>query len=94
MNKLDEICENTTGDWMRQLAKVIDKKDAQIQEQSRVINRLTQNRVVVGWLHPHSKRVVYADSKEYALKSTGSKTYIEHRAYTVPVFIDLEVPKE
>jgi len=91
---MDEVCENTTGDWMRQLAKVVDKKDAQIQEQSKTINRLTQNRVVVGWLHPQSKRFIYADSKEHALKSPGSKSYLEHRAHTVPVFIDLEAPKE
>lgn len=87
-----EVCENSTGEWLRQLSSVVDKKDRQIEEQAKVIDHLTQNRVIIGWLHPQSKRFVYADSKEHAMKSPGSKTYLEHRSYTVPVFIDLEKP--
>ncbi len=89
-----ETCESTTGEWLRSLSKVVDSKDKQIAEQQHVINKMTQNRVVVGWFHPQTKRFCYADSKEHALKSVGSKTFHEHRSYTVPVFIDLEKPND
>jgi len=85
----NETCESTTGEWLRDLATVVDQKDTQIQEQANTINRLTQNRKVVGWLHPQSKRFVYDDSKKHAI-ATGAKNSAEMAAHTVPVFVQLE----
>jgi len=87
MNELDE---STTGEWLRSLSKVVDNKDKQIKEQAKVIDNMTQNRLVVGWLHPHSKRFIYDDVKEYSMKSPGSKSHLENRSYTIPVFRQLE----
>lgn len=83
--------ENTTGEWLRQLSQVVDKKDKQLQEQSKVIDNLTHNRLVVGWLHPQTKRFVHDDTKRHAIK-LGSKSATEYVGYTTPVFIQLEKP--
>lgn len=85
--------ESTTGDWLRQLSQVVDNKDKQLQEQSSVINNLTHNRLVVGWLHPQTKRFVHDDTKQHSIKS-GSKKATEYVGYTTPVFIQLEKPNE
>tara|TARA_R110002094_G_scaffold121313_2_gene116113 strand:- start:1565 stop:1828 length:264 start_codon:yes stop_codon:yes gene_type:complete len=86
---MNEVCESTTGEWLRDLASVVDKKDTQIKEQASKINDLTHNRKIVGWLHPSSRRFVYDDSKQHAIK-TGAKSAAEMAAHTVPVFIQLE----
>ncbi len=86
-----EADEATTGDWLRQLSKVVDSKDRQIREQAQVINNMTHNRLVVGWLHPNTKRFIYDDVKKHAIK-IGSKSAIEYRGYTTPVFIQLKKP--
>lgn len=85
---MTETCESTTGEWLRSLSKVVDSKDKQLAEQSQVINNLMQNRVVVGWLHPHTRRFVRDDSKTLAIK-TGAKNAAEMAAHSVPVFIQL-----
>lgn len=90
---MNEVDEATTGEWLRQLSKVVDSKDRQIKEQSQVINNMTHNRLVVGWLHPHTKRFIHDDSKKYAIKH-GSKSATEYRGYTTPVFIQLEKPND
>lgn len=87
--KMNEVNEETTGEWLRQLSKVVDSKDRQIQEQSQVINNMTHNRLVVGWLHPQTKRFIHDDSKKYAIKH-GSKSATEYMGYTTPVFIQLK----
>jgi hypothetical protein len=89
--KMMEADEATTGDWLRQLSKVVDSKDRQIREQAQVINNMTHNRLVVGWLHPNTKRFIYDDVKKHAIK-IGSKSAIEYRGYTTPVFIQLKKP--
>jgi len=86
---MNEVCESTTGEWLRDLATVVDQKDTQLQEQAKVINNLTHNRKIVGWLHPSSRRFVYDDSKKHAIES-GAKNAAEMAAHTVPVFIQLE----
>ncbi|MEE8114371.1 MAG: hypothetical protein V3T23_08440 [Nitrososphaerales archaeon] len=81
--------ESTTGTWLRNLATVVDKKDMQNAELHRQLNHLTQNRQVVGWFHPDSRRFIYDDSKEHAIKS-GAKNAPEMKGYSIPVFIQLE----
>lgn len=83
--------ESTAGEWLRQLSQVVDNKDKQLLEQANVINNLTHNRLVVGWIHPQTKRFVYDDTKQQSIKS-GSKKAAEYVGYTTPVFVQLEKP--
>jgi len=88
-----EVCEATTGDWLRNLASVVDNKDRQIAEQAKELHNLYQNRVLVGYLHPYTKRFVYEDSKRHAI-TTGAKNAAYMAAHTIPVFRQLDGGEE
>lgn len=63
------MTESSTGDWLRDLAAVVDKKDALLQEMQGRIN----NRVVVGWMHPRTREIISTSRKMLAEQSSSHK---------------------
>ena len=94
--------ETSTGGWLRDLARLVDQKDALIKEQAERINYLTQHRLVVGWMHPHSRRLIHADQKTIAEQSFSANgndltkitsTDRDRLQHTVPIFVEIDPAK-
>jgi hypothetical protein len=91
--------ESSTGDWLRDLAHLVDKKDKLIRKQQEYITQLTQHRLVVGWMHPQTKRIISDSIKMIAKQQAAhhlndpEKIHLDDLdklQHTVPLFAEID----
>ena len=98
--------ERRTGDWMRDLADLVDKKDQLIAELRARVNELEdekRNRTVVAWMHPQTKRIIdksvrmIAEQHAAHYKTEPDKISANDReklSYDVPAYVNFDMDKK
>lgn len=98
--------ERRTGDWMRDLADLVDKKDQLINELYAQVHKLQEekrNRTVVAYMHPQTKRIIDASVRMVAEQHAAahrdnpdeiSRYDREKLSYSVPAYVDIDLDKK